>query len=42
MVAQIHRRSQFAAMGTLKPKVSVALLRDGTKSTQANNRQLHR
>ena len=42
VVARVHCRPQFVTVGTLKPKVSVALLRNRTEFAHASDRQLHR
>ncbi len=42
IVSRIHGGSQFAATGTLKAEVTIALLRDWTVSVQPNDRQFHR
>ena len=42
IVSRIHGGPQFAAIGTLKAEVTIALLRDRTVSAKPNDRQFHR
>jgi hypothetical protein len=42
IVARIQGGAQFAATGTLKAEVTIALLRDRTVSAKPHDRQFHR
>ena len=42
VVLRVHRRSKLFALGTLKPEVTVALLRNRAEFAHPSDRQLHR